>query len=268
MRIYVNIFRLLAVAIFAIPLAAPHAVADDPLARLKTGERATVVEVIDGDTVRLDDGWQVRLVGIQAPKLPLGRKNFKKWPLADESKTALETLVLNRTVTLAYGGQRIDRHGRRLAHLFLDDETWIQGNMLAAGMARVYSFPDNRTNMPEMLAAEGRARLKGAGIWGNGWYAIRAPDALARDIGGFQLVEGRVVGAADVRGTIYLNFGADWRSDFTVKIGKRDRKRFDAGGVDLLALEGRRVRVRGWLDDYNGPMIEATHPEQIEVLDN
>jgi hypothetical protein len=27
------------------------------------------------------------------------------------------------------------------------------------------------------------------------------------------------------------------------------------------------VRVRGWLDSYNGPTIAATHPEQIEVLD-
>jgi hypothetical protein len=135
-------------------------------------------------------------------------------------------------------------------------------------MARVYSFPDNRAVVAEMLAAEGSARSKGAGIWGDDWYAVRAPEALASDLGGFQLVEGRVVDAADVRGTVYLNFGADWRSDFTVKVGKRHRKSFDAAGFDLLALAGRTVRVRGWLDEYNGPMIEATHPEQIEILDN
>ena len=135
-------------------------------------------------------------------------------------------------------------------------------------MARVYSFPDNRAIVDEMLAAEGRARRAGAGIWGNDWYAIRTPDATVHDIGSFQLVEGRVVSAADVRGTIYLNFGADWRSDFTVKVTKRSRRSFAADGLDLLALENRVIRVRGWLDDYNGPMIEATHPEQIEVLEN
>jgi endonuclease YncB( thermonuclease family) len=252
----------------AIPYAASHAATDGVLARLEPGERARVIEVVDGDTVLLDDGWQVRLVGIQAPKLPLGRKNFKKWPLADESKAVLEALVLDRKVALAYGGQRIDRHGRRLAHLFLDDETWIQKELLSAGMARVYSFPDNRAVVAEMLAAEGSARSKSTGIWGDDWYAVRAPDALARDIGGFQLVEGRVVDVADVRGTVYLNFGADWRTDFTIKVGKRPRKVFEAAGFDLLALKGRTVRVRGWLDEYNGPMIEATHPEQIEILDN
>ena len=37
--------------------------------------------------------------------------------------------------------------------------------------------------------------------------------------------------------------------------------------VDLAALAGHRVRVRGWLKHYHGPEIEATHPEQIELLD-
>jgi endonuclease YncB( thermonuclease family) len=260
------IFLALLVGVIA-PVAS-HAAADGVLAQLAVGERATVVDIVDGDTVRLDDGWQVRLVGIQAPKLPLGRKNFKIWPLADEAKSVLETLLLNREVELAYGGQRVDRHGRRLAHLFLADGTWIQGELLLAGMARVYSFPDNRAVVAEMLVAEGRARHSRAGIWDNRWYAVRAADDLARDIGSFQLVEGRVVDAADVRGTVYLNFGADWRSDFTIKVAKRSRKRFDAAGFDLQALEGRIVRVRGWIDAYNGPMIEMTHPEQIEVLDN
>lgn len=258
----------LALLVGVIPPVASYAAADGVLAQLAVGEHATVVDIVDGDTVRLDDGWQVRLVGIQAPKLPLGRKNFKKWPLADEAKSVLETLLLNREVELAYGGQRVDRHGRRLAHLFLADGTWIQGELLLAGMARVYSFPDNRAVVAEMLAAEGRARRARAGIWGDRWYAVRAADDLARDIGSFQLVEGHVVDAADVRGTVYLNFGADWRSDFTIKVAKRSRKSFDAAGLDLQALEGRIVRVRGWIDSYNGPMIETTHPEQIEVLDN
>lgn len=268
MRKYGILIGLLTVAMIANPSVPLHAGTADVLARLEAGEQASVIEVVDGDTVLLDDGWQVRLVGIQAPKLPLGRRNFRKWPLADEAKSALEVLVLDREVTLAYGGQRVDRHGRRLAHLFLADGTWVQGALLSAGMARVYSFPDNRAVVSEMLAAEDSARHEGAGMWGSNWYAVRTPDILERDIGSFQLVEGRVVDAADVRGTVYLNFGADWRSDFTVKVGKRARKTFDAASFDLQALAGRTVRVRGWLDDYNGPMIEATHPEQIEVLDN
>lgn len=241
---------------------------DAPVRTLADGGPAVVTEIVDGDTVLLADGREVRLVGIQAPKLPLGRRNFRKWPLADRAKSALETLTLGRTVSLAYGGQRVDRHGRELAHLTLDDGSWVQRILLSQGLARVYSFPDNRALVAEMLVAERTARAAGAGIWGNGFYAVRAPDHLARDIGTFQLVEGRVLDADRVRGTTYLNFGEDWRTDFTIAVRSKFHAPFEEAGMDLLALKGRRVRIRGWLDNWNGPMIAATHPEQIEVLEN
>ena len=49
-------------------------------------------------------------------------------------------------------------------------------------------------------------------------------------------------------------------------IAPRDRLLFEREGIDLEALEGRVVRVRGWVESWNGPMIKVTHPEQIEVL--
>ena len=68
------------------------------------------------------------------------------------------------------------------------------------------------------------------------------------------------------RGRFYLDFGADWRRDFTVAIALGDRARFRAAGLDPAGLEGATLRVRGWMRRLNGPMIEATHPEQIERL--
>ncbi|MDX1711308.1 MAG: hypothetical protein R3316_09250 [Rhodovibrionaceae bacterium] len=72
--------------------------------------------------------------------------------------------------------------------------------------------------------------------------------------------------AADVRGRVYLNYGEDWRRDFTVTLDRKTAARFRDEGIDPLAYEGRRLRVRGWVKSFNGPMIEVTHPEQIEVL--
>ncbi|MCW8951924.1 MAG: thermonuclease family protein, partial [Rhodospirillales bacterium] len=83
----------------------------------------------------------------------------------------------------------------------------------------------------------------------------------------FQLVEGRVVDTANVKGTVYLNFGRNWRTDFTVAIHRRALRLFEKTGVDPLLLKGRTIRVRGWLRSRNGPMIEATHPEQIEAFE-
>ena len=208
----------------------------------------------------------MRLVGIQAPKLPLGRPGFEKWPLADAAKSALEDLVLGKTVTLGYGGLRTDRYNRLLAHLFLPEGAWVQGRLLEDGMARVYSFPDNRALVPDMLSREIRARGEQTGIWSVPYYAVLDTTAAASHIDRFALVEGRVLETARVRGQTFLNFGEDWRTDFTISIAARDWKRFEAEGISPEDYRGRKVRVRGWLRSRNGPMINATHAEQIEVL--
>ena len=242
----------------------PEAVAPQTVAE------GTVASIVDGDTLLLTEGAEIRLVGIQAPKLPLGRRNFRPWPLAEESKRALAALAAGRRLRLSYGGRQVDRHGRLLAHLTIadgaDSGLWIQGALLEQGMARVYSFPDNRSRVTEMLTRERAARAAKRGIWNHPFYAIRTAENAARHIGTFQLVEGRIVGTATVRGRGYLNFGANWKTDFTVSISPRTLRQRWQGGPAIAALEGRRIRVRGWLKSYNGPLIEATHPEQIEIL--
>lgn len=227
---------------------------------------AIVREIIDGDTVVLDDGRQVRLVGIQAPKLPLGRKNFEKWPLADEAKEALSQLVLGQRVTLGYGGQRQDRYRRALAHLFTPDGQWVQEQLIEQGLARVYSFADNRSLVPRMLASEQAARRDTQGIWQHPYYAILDTTAAPDHTGKFALIEGRVLRTAIVRGRTYLNFDEDYRTDFTITVSSQSLKNFKESGIVPQDYAGRRVRVRGWLRWSNGPMVDVTHPEQIEVL--
>lgn len=253
------------------PRIAAAEVGPDALAGLDSSEIARITEIVDGDTVVLTDGRQVRLVGIQAPKLPLGRAGFEAWPLADEAKAVLSALSLGREVRLAYGGRRGDRHGRVLAHL-IDESSggwgggWVQGALLDEGMARVYSFQDNRALVPEMLAREAAARASRRGIWADPFYAIRTPETADRYLGRFELIQGRVRDVAIVRGRVYLNFGADWRSDFTASLAPAVRRLFESEQIDPLSYRDRIVRVRGWLKSRNGPMVDITHPEQIEVI--
>ena len=264
--------RLWRILLLLLLTAAPAPVPVGAEEALRPGGEALVKAVVDGDTVVLETAVmgarQIRLVGIQAPKLPLGRKNFPTWPLAEESKKALQNLALGKTVRLSFGGSDKDRYGRLLAHLHRPDGTWVQGEMLKKGMARVYSFPDNRALVGPMLAREAEARAARRGIWGLRFYAVRTPQELSSWIGTFQLVEGKVLKAAHIKGRVYLNFGDDWKTDFTVTIGAPARRMFRKAGTDPLSLEGKRIRVRGWLKRYNGPMIEATHPEQIEIVAN
>src|SRR6187401_1036064 len=98
--------------------------------------------------------------------------------------------------------------------------------------------------------------------------ASRAPTMLSGSAAtqSFQLVEGKVAKVGEGGGRIYLNFADDWRSDFTISIERKDVQAFAASGIDLKGLAGKHVRVRGWIEWRNGPMVAATHPEQLELL--
>lgn len=238
---------------------------------LRDGQKGTVTSIVDGDTVMLDTGLVVRLIGIQAPKLALGRDGFEDWPKAEEAKAALAAIALNRPVILRHGGEDIDRYGRSLAQLYVTGESpgWVQEEMLASGMARVYSFPDNRACLPELFAAEARARVGNLGIWADPYYRVRRaerPLDLSALDGHYELVEGRVVAAARAGGLVFLNFGRRYSEDFTAVIDAKAQRLFASSGIDPLTLGGALVRVRGWVESRNGPSIPVTHPEQIEVL--
>lgn len=260
-----------AVSLFALLLGFAMPLAARACEGLVNGPQGVVTSVTDGDTVILDNGLVVRLAGIQAPRLPRGNDTFAAWPKSAEARAQLESLVGGKAVRLRYGGERLDRHGRSLGQLFVSEEpeVWVQRQMVADGFARVYSFPDNRACIADLLSAEGRARLNRLGIWADPYYAVRRaerPGELSGRSGHYELVEGRVLAAEGAGGRVYLNFGRTWKTDFTVVIDKPALGRFGKEGLDPLKLADALVRVRGWVDDHDGPRIEVTHPEQIEVL--
>jgi endonuclease YncB( thermonuclease family) len=245
--------------------------ARDPLAVLIPGEAGVVTSVADGDTFTMAYRGQplkVRLVGLQAPELPHGAPTGPAGLYAGRSKQALSKIVMGQRVGLYYGGNRRDRYGRALAHVRLQPQgragAWVQGMMLDGGQARVYTFADNRTLTAQMLARERAARSAKRGLWALPYYAPRRAEAVGAGRDQFLIVEGRIKDVAHLKDRVYLNFGANWRTDFTVLIAAGDLRRMKA--LNLDRLEGRTIRVRGWVFEKNGPMIKATHPEQIEVL--
>lgn len=254
-------------AVIVLLLCATTVLAASPQT-LENKGTAKTINVIDGDTITLDDGREIRLVGIQAPKIPLGRDGFKAWPLAEAAKKEMEKLSIGKSVTIYTGETPIDRHGRTLGHVMVNDNTnaWLQGEMLRRGLARVYTFNDNRALANEMLEIEKTARQNNIGIWAKPFYKIISDIEAADYVGTFQLIEGKVLSAQRVGTRVYLNFGPIWRTDFTILIEKDGLKMFAKSNIDPLSFQGKYVRVRGWIKNKNGPMIEASHPEQIENI--
>ena len=120
-----------------------------------------------------------------------------------------------------------------------------------------------------LLAAESGARAKRLGIWAEPYYSLKQanrPQSLAESEGRYELVEGRVLLAEAAGRNIYLNFGRNWNVDFTAVIDQKAQSLFAESGIDPLVLNGALVRLRGWIEDRDGPRMAVTHPEQIEVL--
>ncbi len=255
---------------------------------LVKGPTRAVVRIIDGETLVLDDGSELRLIGAMAPRAPgpwRGRGQARAWPPADAARRFLARLALGKSLTLRFDKSRRDRYGRWLAHAFVREAPegeskagregegaaiWLQGALVRAGLARAYSFKDQRACAARLLALEAEARRAKKGIWRNAAYAVRKAwrtRALLRYRQTFQIVEGRILRVATVGRRTFLNFGKRWRDDFTVLIEGRDARLWQKAGQNLAQLAGRRVRVRGWIERWNGPLMRVTHPEQIEVLD-
>jgi len=236
-----------------------------------------VTEVQEGETLILEDGRAVRLAGVIGPKRARGGPASEA---RSEMEKALSDLTLGKKVALRLGERKRDRYGRLLAQITVarDDETiWLQERLIAEGMARVISFPENRLCTVELLAKEEDARQAQKGLWKTGFFAIRSADGedlLSRLAQSYEIVEGEVRSVADIKGRTYVNFGDNWRKDFTAFISPQTAKLFDGApatgpmiSFDAAALKGKRIRVRGWLKNFNGPSITVTHPEQIEILE-
>ena len=237
--------------------------------------RATVSRVGDGRTFTLADGREVRLAGIEVPPLPLPQESDAA-PGGAAAKDALDALAGGDEVVLRRTQAADDRYGRIVAYAYTvrdDDEFFVQGELIASGFARVGDRVGSRACAAELLSRENAARRARLGLWANPYYAVldaATPADVRAHNGRFALVEGQVESVRESGATVYLNFGRHWSEDFTVTILKRNERNFTAAGVDLKGLTGRRVRVRGFIEERAGgsPWIEAERPEQIEIAND
>ena len=230
-----------------------------------------VVRVLDGDTIILDGDRRVRLLDINTPEL--AHDGAAAQAGGQVAADALRQLVLGHTVTVQSGPQKKDKYDRLLGHVYLENGGWVNGTLVRDGYAHVYTFAENAVYGRELLAYEAQARAAKRGIWRLAPWATRQADGCCAkaDIGTFRLVEGTVKAAAHVRaasgGRMYLNFGDDWRTDYSVFVADKDAKWFKKAGIPNIGefYRGKRVRVRGYLQPVNGVLVRVTHPTQIEV---
>lgn len=142
----------------------------------------------------------------------------------------------------------MDRYGR-------PEVMGEQPALLAAGKVVM----DGSVDAPGWRKAEAVARAARRGIWQT--LPVLTADQAEGHTGAFALVRGKVVSTYQSREDWYLNFGNEWKTDFTLRIPRRYWKKFP----NPETLSGKHVEARGVLHARNGPMITLLFPGQMVV---
>ena len=183
------------------------------------------------------------------------------------TRALLAELVADRALRLGTSPSPLDRYGDLVAQVERTDGLWLQGALLERGLAQVRTRPDEVARAAAMLGLEQAARAAGRGLWREPALAPRPADQLADAVGSFQIVRGRVLRVAPTEHYVYLNFGglAERLHPAPAARGTRRELRPFSGRRAGLS-RAARIEVRGFVLDAGGPLIELSHPEQIQVL--
>lgn len=221
-----------------------------------------VTEVIRSDTIRV--GKDNKIYKIDNLRMPL-QMNMA-------ARAFLEENILGKTVgiyiTSADVNARKNDLGHIYAHILTQDGKWLQADMISRGFAYATSDEKSRDLVRALYKYEELGRARKMGLWQYPKYDIANDTTIRSHLNTFSIYEGVITDAKDNKQYIFLNFGKDKASNVTAIIPMSDQYNFTPDGsmttFQYKALEGKHVRIRGWFEEKDGPMLVITHPEQIE----
>jgi endonuclease YncB( thermonuclease family) len=198
-----------------------------------------VQRVVDGDTLRLSDGRNVRMIGLNTPEL--GKQGRSDEPFAVAARKRLEALVAasDGRVGLVPGKESKDHYGRTLAHVYGADGANLEAQMLAEGLGFQVAVAPNVDLVACQQAAERNARQAGLGVW------RQSPVLKAEQIStsGFAVLSGRVSKVQRNRGGVWIEL----QDSVVLRVAPNLLARFDVDSLE--SLKGKQIEARGWVLD-------------------
>jgi len=160
-KTHLMVFLIIVVGAFLVGLFTPRFFSDDIITGQIIGQEAVIVKVLDGDTVELQDGQRVRLLGINTPEK--GQSHY------NEATERLKDLVLDKSVLIEDDESDIDKYRRLLRHLYIDGEN-VGTILLREGYANAFFISPDLKYMKEFEQAEKYAEENELGIWKRSRY--------------------------------------------------------------------------------------------------
>ncbi len=242
------------------------------IGRTPAAAPAEVVQVrhaIDGDSLLLSDGRQVRLIGVNTPEIDPSshrgghdkRHAVTPQPLAREAQRFTAARVDGKTVTLHFETERTDRYQRLLAHVTLPDGTRLEEALLREGLGWMVAIPPNVAELARLQTAEDGGRGARRGVWGRPEYRPVAAERLTTKDTGFLLLTGTVRGVKQSSYAFYFELAPR----VSLLVPRTEWNRYFAGlYARPQTLVGRRIAARGWASAHDGRLrLRVAHPAML-----
>lgn len=228
---------------------------------------AYVSEVIDGDTVKLKNGRLIRYIGIDTPEISQklnGEWRLNPQPMSREAKKFNEAMVLHNEVTIEYDIEKTDRYDRLLAYVYVNGKM-VNEQMVHEGFAFLLCIPPNNKHNERLHTALKDAYSKKKNIWKYADTHVIDSSRAHEYIGTLATVQGKILHVGKSKKASYLNFGSNYKKDFTGVIftGSKSQLPYD---FEISSLKGKNVRIFGMIKEYNGPEIIINSPEQLQII--
>ncbi len=138
--------------------------------------KIVVIEVIDGDTLRLETGQSVRLIGIDCPEMYESDKLYRDArntgkdigmiiAQGEQAHRFTQGLVKGKVVSVEFDQEKYDSYGRLLAYVFLADGTFVNTEIVKHGYARPLTIAPNLKYADWIQQLYWEAQQKGRGLW-------------------------------------------------------------------------------------------------------
>ncbi len=135
-----------------------------------------VERAVDGDTLKLENGERVRLIGIDTPEMHESDKLYRDSQRTEQLTTTIQklgrrayeftkNLVEGKRVSLEFDAERRDRYNRLLAYVYLKDGTFVNAQIVKEGYASLMTIPPNVKYADLFLKLYQEARENRRGLW-------------------------------------------------------------------------------------------------------
>lgn len=131
------------------------------------GQQALVTRVVDGDTIQIEGGQTIRLIGIDTPETVDSRRPVGCF--GKEASNQAKSLLSGKVVILQKDVSETDKYHRLLRYIFLPLDNgqilFVNDYLVREGFAKALTYPPDVKYNEQLRQAEREAREQKRGLW-------------------------------------------------------------------------------------------------------